>query len=333
MLVVQSYSWAVLLCIITMCCWGSWGNTQKLCRPAWRFQLYYWDYVIGMMLVAIIAALTIGSIGETGMAFWPNLKAASNSAIGYAFLSGALFNFSNFLLAAAIEIAGMAIAFPIGVGIALSLGVLTGYLTLPIGNPWVLTLGVLLVFMAVLLDAIAYRRLGGEGEKTPTKGIVVAVICGLVMGIYFPFMSKALSPDLIHIESGMLTPYSGVFVFSLGIVISNFAWNTVLMKKPLIGKPIAFSEYFKGTRCDHGLGLAGGVLTGIGLLFLIMASNTAGFAISYGLAQGATMIAAVWGVFAWREFAKAPKGTNTILVWMFICYLVGLGSIVVARIT
>ncbi len=333
MVAILSYPLAVLLCVGAMICWGSWANTLKICRPTWRFQLYYWDYSIGMFIVALIAAFTLGSFGSVGANFIVNIKQADWQCLVYAFLSGALFNLSNILLTAAIEISGMAMAFPIGVGLALSLGVLTGYIADGKGNPDLLLVGVICVIVAILLDAIAYSRLGSKTRHTPKKGIVVALIAGVVMGLYYPLMAKAMSPDLLHIVPGTLTPYSGVFIFSVGILLSTIVWNGFLMYRPLIGDPIPLKAYWQlGDVKHHLLGLAGGLITGLGLLFLVISSVTAGFAISYGLAQGATMVAALWGVFFWKEFIHAPKGTSRILVWMFLFYVVGLLMIIVAKV-
>lgn len=332
MIAILSYPLAVLLCFGAMICWGSWANTLKLCQPGWRFQLYYWDYTLGMLIVAVIAAFTLGSWGHVGSGFLANMRQANVTCLLEVFCSGVLFNLSNVLLTAAVEISGMAMAFPIGVGLALSLGVLTGYIADAKGDPYWLGVGVLCILLAIVLDAVAYGRLGSKTAHTPKKGIVVALISGVVMGLYYPLMAKAMSPDLLHIVPGTLTPYSGVFVFSVGIVVSTFVWNGLLMWRPLLGEPIPVQHYWTlGTSRCHALGLLGGLVTGLGLLFLVISSVTAGFAISYGLAQGATMVAALWGVFFWREFKHAPKGTNRILALMFMFYVIGLCAIVAAK--
>lgn len=169
MVAILSYPLAVLLCIGAMICWGSWANTLKICQPAWRFQLYYWDYAIGMFIVALIASFTLGSFGSAGAGFIANMKQANWQCLIEAFLSGALFNLSNILLTAAIEISGMAMAFPIGVGLALSLGVLTGYIADAKGSPYLLVIGVICIIVAIILDAIAYGRLGSQTRHTPKK--------------------------------------------------------------------------------------------------------------------------------------------------------------------
>jgi len=111
-----------------MLCWGSWGNTQKLAGKTWRYELFYWDYVIGVLLFSLINAFTLGSIGSAGRSFIPDLMQADISNIGSAFLGGVIFNLANILLSAAIAIAGMSVAFPVGIGLALVLGVIINYI-------------------------------------------------------------------------------------------------------------------------------------------------------------------------------------------------------------
>ncbi|MFC1547231.1 GRP family sugar transporter [Candidatus Neomarinimicrobiota bacterium] len=334
MLVVESYTLAVIMCFITMLCWGSWANTQKLATKKWPFQLFYWDYAIGVLLLSLILALTIGSFGSVGRGFFADLGQASLNSLWLAFLGGVIFNLSNILLVAAIDIAGMAVAFPIGVGLALAIGVITNYIATPLGNPVFLFLGVALVVVAIITDALAYRRLPSEDQKTPTKGIVISVAAGVLMGFFYRFVAASMSEDYIVLEAGKISPYTAVFIFSVGLLVSNFVWNSFVMAKPFAGEPVKFKEYFtKGDTRLHAIGILGGIIWGVGMSFSIIAAGAAGFAISYGLGQGATMVAALWGVFIWKEFKNAPKGTNPLLALMFICFMVGLGLIITARVT
>lgn len=333
MLVVESYFIAVVMCVITMICWGSWANTQKLATKEWPFQLYYWDYAIGVVILALIFALTLGSFGTSGRSFITDLGQATLMALLLAFLGGVIFNLSNILLVAAIDIAGMAVAFPIGVGLALALGVITNYIATPLGNPVILFLGVGLVVIAIIVDAMAYRRLPTQGQKTSGKGIGISIAAGVLMGFFYRFVAASMSTDFASPEVGKLTPYTAVFIFSVGLFLSNFIWNSIVMAKPFVGEPVPFADYFKkGNARLHLIGILGGVIWSIGMAFSIIAAGEAGFAISYGLGQGATMIAALWGVFIWKEFKEAPKGTNSLLTVMFLCYLVGLVLIILARI-
>src|SRR5512144_1497852 len=184
MLIVESYGLAVALCIVTMVCWGSWANTQKLAGEEWRFQLFYWDYSIGVFLLAIVLALTAGSSGDSGRRFITDLRQADRASLQSAFAGGVIFNLSNILLVAAIDIAGMAVAFPVGVGLALVLGVITNYLAAPVGNAALLFLGVSGVVLAILFSAAAYRRLSAGGSRTSGKGITLSLVAGLLMGYF-----------------------------------------------------------------------------------------------------------------------------------------------------
>jgi glucose uptake protein len=334
MVVVESYSIAVILCFVTMLCWGSWANTQKMASKEWRFQLYYWDYAVGVLLLALIVAFTMGSSGTAGRSFLADLAQAKGGYLGSAFLGGVIFNLSNILLVAAIDIAGMAVAFPIGVGLALVLGVITNYIAAPIGNPMLLFLGVAGVTGAIIVDALAYRRLFSQGGRTPTKGIVISILAGVLMGFFYRFVAASMSGDFLNLEVGKLSPYTAVVIFSVGLFVSNFLWNSIVMAKPFVGEPVPFADYWsKGSLRLHSIGILGGVIWSVGMSFSIIASGSAGFAISYGLGQGATMVAALWGVFIWKEFKDAPSGTNALLTIMFLGYAVGLGLIIGSRLT
>lgn len=331
MFVLRSYLWAVVFCVITMICWGSWANTQKLARKGWRFELFYWDYVIGVLLLPLVLGLTLGSNGTSGRSFLADLNQVSHSSVHSALLGGAIFNLANILLVAAIDIAGMSVAFPVGIGIALVLGVAVNYVANPIGSATLLFSGVALVVLAVILVAVAYRRIPGGAAGVSTRGLVLSVACGILMGFFYRFVAASMYPDFTRPEAGKLGPYAGVFIFAVGIFLSNFVLNTFVMKKPFAGTPVTYSDYFKGGLGTHLTGVLGGIIWGVGMSFNIIASGRAGFAISYGLGQGATMIAAFWGVFVWKEFRTAPAGTSKLIAAMFGCFMAGLVLIILAR--
>ncbi len=332
MFIVPSYTLAVIFTVITMLCWGSWANTQKLASQKWAFQLFYWDYALGVFLLSILLAFTMGSTGEEGRSFIPDLLQADSKALGSAFLGGVVFNLANILIVAAIDIAGMAVAFPIGIGLALVIGVVTNYVATPLGNPVLLFVGVSFVVVAIVIDAIAYRKIPTQGEKTITKGIVISILGGVLMGFFYRFVAASMSMDFVSPEAGKLTPYTAGVVFSIGLLLSNFIWNTIFMYRPLTGKKVTYKEYFqKGTPRLHLVGILGGAIWGVGMIFNIIASGKAGYAISYGLGQGATMIAALWGVFIWKEFKEA-KAVNGLLAAMFLFFILGLGTIISARV-
>lgn len=337
MVLVQSYPVAVLMCVVTMLCWGSWANTQKLATRAWPFQLFYFDYGIGVFLLSLLLAFTMGSTGEGGRNFLVDLKQAAPGALGSALIGGIIFNLSNILLVAAIDIAGMAVAFPVGVGLALALGVITTYVKavskgMSGGNVMLLGLGVACVVCAIIVDAIAYKRLSSTERKTPMKGLVLSIVAGVLMGFFYQFVVDSMTPDFANPAAGKLTPYTAVVIFSLGLLLSNFIWNSIVMVKPFAGPPVAFSDYFsKGTPGVHLTGVLGGMIWNTGMSFSIIASGAAGPALSYGLGQGATLVAAIWGVFIWREFRQAPKGTGKLLALMFVFYVVGLALLIAAK--
>jgi glucose uptake protein len=334
MFIVENYQLAVLLCIITMVCWGSWANTQKLASKTWRFELFYWDYVIGILLFSLIIGFTLGSFGDSGRSFLPDMLQAGKSSVLSALIGGVVFNAANILLSASISLAGMAVAFPLGVGIALVLGVFVNYFNTPKGDPVLLFLGVALVMLAVVFNGIASGKIKKDDAasiKTNKKGVLLAIVAGILMAFFYRFV--AASMDMDNFESpaaGMLTPYSAFFIFSVGIFISNILFNTVVMKKPFEGKPVMYSDYFKGKFSTHLVGILGGIIWALGTSLSYIAAGKAGAAISYALGQGAPMIAALWGVVVWKEFKDASKLVNFLLLLMFLLFITGLLLIVIS---
>ncbi len=330
MFIIESYTVAVFFCIITMLCWGSWANTQKLAEKTWRFELFYWDYAIGTVLLALIFGLTLGQTGTEGRPFFEDLAQVEFSSLASAFAGGVIFNLANIMIVAAISVAGMAVAFPVGIGLALVLGVLINYIATPFGDPFWLFFGVALVAGAILLSSVAHKRNATAIQKVPAKGILLSVGGGLIMSLFYFFVARSMSGDFRAPEPGMMTPYAAVFIFTLGLLASNFVFNTFIMKKPIEGVPVSFRDYFNGSFKEHITGILGGMIWCIGMSFSIIAADMAGFAISYGLGQGATMVAALWGVFIWKEFKDAPEGTNRLITGMFILFIAGLSLIVYA---
>ncbi len=321
-----SYSVAALFMFITMLAWGSWANTTKM-DPKWRFELYYWDFSIALLLTTLIFAWTLGSFGNSGPSFIQNLSNDYFAPIAKAVISGIIFNVANILLVAAIVIAGMSVAFPIGIGIALVLGTVFSYILVTIGNAFLLFLGIFFVLIAIVLAAIAYRRKESKeegGVHSSTKGIVLSVISGILMSFFYPFLASSIK------GATSLTPYTALFFFGCGVMVCTLILNPFLMKKPITGEPLLMSEYFKGSAKQHFMGLFGGFIWCIGLAFNIIASTNAGPAIAYAFGQGATLIAAIWGVFIWKEFAKVER-VKPLLFGMFLFYLLGLVSIGIAK--
>lgn len=332
MFIVNSYFLAVLFSIITMICWGSWGNTQKMAAKTWRYELFYWDYTIGILLFSLIMAFTLGSVGESGRSFIPDLLQAKSSNILSAIFGGVVFNAANILLSASVSIAGLAVAFPLGVGLALVLGVFINYFGAPQGDPTTLFVGVGLIVVALILNGVAAGKTSQQKDnENAKKGIILAIVAGVLMSMFYRFV--AASMDLQNFESptvGKITPYTAFFIFAVGIFASNFIFNTIVMKKPFVGKPVTYRQYFKGGFSTHLVGILGGTIWGLGTIFSYIAAGKAGPAISYALGQGAPMIAALWGIFVWKEFKGSSKQVNILLALMFLFFLSGLGLIVLA---
>jgi glucose uptake protein len=331
MYIISSYYLAVFFSIITMLCWGSWGNTQKLAAKTWRFELFYWDYVIGIVLLSLVMGLTLGSIGEQGRSFTADLQQMSSANLWSAILGGIIFNASNILLSASIAIAGMAVAFPLGVGIALVLGVVVNYIGTPKGDPLMLFVGVALIMTAIIFNGIASSKISTSEKKSSKKGIWLALIAGVLMSFFYRFVAAAM--DINNFESptpGMATPYSAFFIFSIGMLISNFLFNTIIMKKPFVGETVSYKDYFGGSFSTHLVGVVGGLIWGLGTILSFLSAGKAGAAISYGLGQGATMVAAFWGVFIWKEFKGGGSTINLLLSLMFLLFVCGLALIILS---
>ncbi|WP_417130564.1 GRP family sugar transporter [Parabacteroides faecis] len=331
MLIVQSYTLAIVFCVVTMLCWGSWGNTQKLASRTWRYEFFYWDYVIGVLLFSILSAFTLGSFGSEGRSFLPDLIQADWNNIGSAFLGGVIFNASNILLSAAIAICGMSVAFPVGVGLALVLGVLINYFGAAKGEPSYIFAGVALITVAIILNGLAYKKALVGSKKVSGKGIFISVAAGVIMAFFYRFVAASMDLDnFASPAAGKLTPYTAVFIFALGVFASNFLFNTIAMKKPVEGAPVSISGYFKGNIRTHLVGVLGGVIWCVGQSFSMIASEKAGAAISYGLGQGATLVSALWGILVWHEFRGAPKSSDYLNLGMFIFFVIGLGFLIYA---
>ncbi|MGO8760186.1 MAG: AcrB/AcrD/AcrF family protein [Terracidiphilus sp.] len=329
MLVPETYVAALSLTILTMLCWGSWANTLKLC-PGYRFQLFYWDYVIGMAVGAVFWGLTAGSMGHAGTPFLIDVRQTATGPMLFAVAGGAIFNVANLLLVAAIDVAGMAVAFPVGIGLALVIGAVSNYVIKPVGNPFLLFGGVALVVVAIVLDAAAYRKREATAKAATARGIVISLACGVLMGCFYPFVARALNGEPGQPAPG---PYAVTLLFTVGVVVSAFPANWLLMKRPLDGRePVDGAGYGRAPFGWHLAGALGGAIwcTGGVANFLASGAHLVGPAVSYSIGQGATMVSACWGVFVWREFAGAARAVNMLLVLMFLCFLVGLGAVALA---
>jgi glucose uptake protein len=339
----QTYLASLVLMILSMLCWGSWANTFKLAGN-WRFELYYFDYSIGVLLAGIIAALTFGTLGSDGFQFMDDLMQTGKRNIAYGFLGGVVFNLANMLLVAAISVAGMAVAFPVGIGMALVIGVIWNYIIKPQGNPVLLFGGVAIIACAIVVDALAYKfhaaarleqkakagMLKTSAPKVSLKGIILSLACGVLMGSFFPLveMGKAYG-------AGM-GPYAIGFVFAAGVFLSTFVFNLFFMNLPVQGEPVEILDYLReGTWTQHLLGVAGGVIWCVGGIASFVAASAdqqakVGPAATYAIGQGATMVSALWGLLLWKEFAGADFRVKNLLYLMIALFVLGLGMVSVA---
>jgi glucose uptake protein len=318
----QSSSVALVMMVITAICWGSWANTYKGVKN-YRFELFYWDYAIGIFVMSLVLALTMGSSGHDSSSFLANVRAADNSNIGWALLAGVIFNLANLLLVAGIDMVGLSIAFPLAIGIALVVGTVLSYVQQPKGNFAMLTAGVLCALAAVIFDGKAYGEMSAIGRKVSRKSIVTCIVSGVLMGLWAPFSTRALT------HGSALGPYSICVFLTLGALLSCFLWNTYFMKHPLVGEPVDFGGFFSGPGRGHVLGLLGGGIWGVGTVFNLVAANFTGVAISYSIGQSAPMVAALWGVLVWKEFDGATRSAKAYLALMFMFYL--LAILLIAR--
>ena len=333
MILPQTYGSTLLLIILTMLCWGSWANTFKLAGK-WRFELFYYDYSLGVLIAATIYALTFGNFGLEGFTFIDDLMHAGKRQIFFGVLGGVVFNLANMLLVAAISVAGLAVAFPVGIGLALVIGVIWNYILNPQGNPVLLFTGAAIVAGAIIVDAFAYRaletgRAAQTTRKVTGKGIALSLMSGVLMGSFFPLVEIGKAGPL------GLGPYAIGFVFGMGVFVSTFVFNFFFTRFPVEGPPVAMSDYFKGNGRQHLLGIMGGLIWATGTIANFVAASApesvqVGPAISYAVGQGATMVSALWGLLVWKEFAGAGPNVRLLVVVMLILFVAGLTLVSVA---
>lgn len=322
MFVPTTFHVALLMTVVSTLCWGSFANTFKGTKN-YRFELYYWDYGLGILLISLLLAFTMGSYAGGPHAFLANVHRADGINLFYAALGGFVFNIANTLLVAGIEMVGLAIAFPVSIGIALVEGVVLSYALEPRGNPWLLSAGIVAAVLALVLVGKAYGALRSGERQIPQRGVVVCIVSGVLMGIFAPFVTRAMT------RGATLTPYTTAVFLTLGAFVCCFFFNTILMRKPIIGTPVAMGEYFRAPAAYHGLGLLGGAIWGLGTVFNFVAASLVGVAISYAIGQASPMVACLWGVFAWKEFRGANPRAKGYLAAMFTAYLVAL--VLIAR--
>jgi glucose uptake protein len=331
MILPTTYGAALLLTLLSMLCWGSWANTFKMAKK-WRFELFYFDYAVGVAIAAVIAAFTFGTMGDE-LSVMDNILVTGKRQLALAMVAGAVFNLANMLLVAAISIAGLAVAFPVGIGLALVIGVLWNYLLRPGGSPVFLFGGVALVIAAIVVDAMAYRAHGARAKSAASrfsiKGLVLSLISGVLMGSFYPLIEMSRAGEI------GLGPYTAGLMFSIGVLASTFVFNLYFMNLPVQGEPVSFGEYFSGTVRNHLLGLAGGIIWCVGAISNFVAASAppevnVSPAMSYAMGQGATLISALWGLIVWKEFAGASSHVRMLLTVMIVLFVIGLALVSVA---
>lgn len=333
MFLVNQPTVAICLCLVTMLFWGSWTNAQKYVTQSAPLYVFYRDYVYGIVVTALILAFTLGSFGEQGRSVFADIQQATLANILIAVAGGVIFNVGNSLLTVGISIAGLSIAMPVGTGLSLAIGLVVNYLAQPEGSIPLLAVGGGTIVVAMVLGAMAYHVKQEEGDQDTqsdqNKGIWVALAGGLVAGFFFRVISEALVTDLAKPEPDLLTPYTGLVFFALGMLLSN-PLIEFLIRRFIVPDDNQIT-YDDAPRNLHLAGLGGGLIWGLGMITLLLGSNQAGGAVSYGLSQGATIVSVLWGLFAWHEFKDAPSKANRYLWLMGIAYVAGLVLIVLAR--
>jgi len=334
MVLIHNFLPALVFLFFSMICWGSWSNTQKMTAKNWRFELFYFDFVWGLLLTAIVASFTLGSFGTDGRSFLEDIAQADTTSIMYAVAGGIVWNLGTLLLVAAMAIAGMAVGFPIGGGLAWVLGILVNFFISGSqgNNTTILFSGVALIVAAIFFCMQAYKKLSAGKKGSTSKGLIISLLAGVTIAFFYGLVVKSLDPAYVSGGSGNLTPFSGVFFFTIGAVISTPIFNYFVMRHPVEGDKLTLKDYFKGDTKTHLTGVLGGIIWMTGMVISFMAIPKAGPTISYALTNGAPVVAMFWGVFVWKEFKGAPKGTNGLLTAMFTLFIAGLITITLSKI-
>ena len=336
MFIIQQTGLAIGVCLLAMLCWGSWSNGQKLAAQAKvPITQFYRDYVLGIALLTVLVVATLGSIGHEGRPFLADVRQAEWGRLGLALAAGVVFNLGNQLLVAGIQSAGLAIAMPVGSGIALALGLVVNYIAEPKGNLWLLVAGGALVLVSLGCSAGAYAKKQNASDqqddnKSSSQGLFIAGAAGIANGFFFWMVTSPLAKDFAHPAAGKLTPYTALALFVGGILASNPVVEQVL--RHFADSPEAAQVRYREVPArQHAVGIGSGVVWGVGMAALLLASTEAGSAISFGLSQGATIVAVLWGLFTWHEFRDAPAPAFRWLWAMGVAYVLGVGLIVLAR--
>jgi len=324
MYIPQTYFAALTLVIISMLCWGSWANLSKA-LPKWRLEYFYLDFTFGALLLVTVLGATLGSVGSPGFGFFTRLSNASGSQATFAFLGGFLWNVGNVLTLVSIMIAGLAVAFPVMSVIAMLLGVGLSFWAQPIGNPAWLAAGVVVLVGAVITNASAYRRLRQSSDtRKPKGGIALAIVAGTLVGFFPPFVARAISGP------AALDSYTVSFYFIVGAMVATFLAVPILLAHPLFGGKGTLRGYGQGNLAWHALGMAGGGIWCFGTVANFVSAKLVGVAISWGIGSSASMVAALWGIFLWKEFANSGRSAKVLITVSLACYVAGVVGVAMA---
>jgi glucose uptake protein len=339
---------SLLLLILTLFCWGSWANSQRLVFK-WRFELFYYDFALGMAACILIAVFTLGSMNAQELTVSDNMMIAGYHKMAYGVAAGIVVNLAYMMLVAGISLSGMAVAFPLAFGIALIVTSVTNFIGNPqSSNTLLLFSGLVLVLIAVLVDIIAYRShvdalaAGAKGGpildprtkmpvRTPTaaRGILISILGGIALGFFLPIVDSSRSGD------NGVGPYGLAALIGAGMFFSTLIYVPFFINFPVQGEPVQVRDYFKGAKKQHFWGIFGGFVWAVGLVAFLVegavppALQTAP-ALAAGLIQGAPIIAALWGLLAWREFKGSTQGVKMLMLGMTVLFLAGLALVSLA---
>ncbi len=340
MILPQSYPAVLILTILSLLCLGSWASGFKFAGK-WRFELFYLDFAIGLLLASVIFAFTVGNLGYDGFNFVDDLQHAGKRQWMYVFLGGMIFNLGNMLLVAAVSVCGMAVAFPMGMGMALLLGTGLGIAGRPAGNSLLLGLGCLLILTSILVNAVSYRIMAvaqdlavaraGRSKSTrrpsPVKGIVLALLGGILIGSFTPLVERARTGDL------GIGPYAIGFIFAFGVFFSTFVFDIFFMNLPVKGEPLEFGAYLNGRPTQHLKGIGSGFVWYAGVVLAWVCTSVPDTiqgnpTLTFVLTQGSPIVAALWGIVVFREFKDSDvrvKLMGTLMLILFLCGLAMIG--------
>ncbi len=339
MILPGSYTAVLILLIVGMLAWGAWANLFKAAGGKWRFELFYFDFAIGLLLAAVVIAITAGSLGFDGFSVSDDLQVAGKRQDLWGFSAGVVFNLGNMLLLGAVSVAGMSLAFPVGMGLALIVAAFWNFVLHPGGGATLLFIGAAVILGAILFDILAFRAWSAakakaaqaeaapgrtKKRKSSLKGVFLSLAGGLLLGSFEPLMQLGRAG-----ENG-LGPYSIGVIFALGVVFSTFVFNLFFMNLPGQGKPIEIAEYFKARLSRHGLGIVAGIVWYMGMIAILVGGRVEGAArvaapVGYALEQGAIVVALLCGLFLWREYSDADNSVKIRLGLMVVLLLAGIG--------